>query len=86
MTKRNFSDDDTTNFQDNGEEFFQVWLDLVGYDGITNYVHMVAVGHLRYYLRVWQNLNQFQNQGWESYNQFVAAFWHHRTTRGEVNL
>jgi hypothetical protein len=44
VTKRNFSDDDITNFQDNGDEIFQAWLDLVGYDGITNYVRMVAAG------------------------------------------
>jgi hypothetical protein len=55
---------------------------MVGYDGVTNYVHMVGAGHITYFLKKWRNLNRFQNQGWESYNQQVAAFWHHRTTKG----
>jgi hypothetical protein len=42
---------------------------LVGYDGITNYIHMFGAGHKRYYLQKWRNLNRFQNQG-------------HRTKRG----
>jgi hypothetical protein len=63
-----------------------VWLDLVGYDSITNHMHMVGAGHLRCYLRKWRKLNQFQNQGWESYNQFVPAFWHHQTTKGREGI
>jgi hypothetical protein len=80
--KENFSDGDIEAFQDLADSFFSKWLQLVGYDGITNYVHMVGAGHIRYYLRKWRNLNRFQNQGWEAYNQQVAAFWHHRTTKG----
>ena len=29
-----------------------------------------------------RNLHRYQNQGWEAYNQQVAAFWHHRTQKG----
>jgi hypothetical protein len=57
-------------------------LNLVGYDGIMNYIHMLGAGHVRYFLRKWHNLNRFSNQGWESYNQMVASFWHHHTTKG----
>jgi hypothetical protein len=59
------------------DDFFKQWTDLVGYDGITNYVHMLGAGHIWYYLMKWRNQNRFQNQGWESYNQNVAAFWNH---------
>lgn len=43
---------------------------------------MIGAGHLRYYLKKWRNLNRFSNQGWEAYNQMVASFWHHCTTKG----
>jgi hypothetical protein len=80
--KTAFTDDDIDNFQDIADRFFSSWLGLVGYDGITNYLHMIGAGHIRYYLKKWRNLHRYQNQGWEAYNQQVAAFWHHRTTKG----
>lgn len=55
---------------------------MVGYDGVTNYIHMLGAGHIRYYLRKWKNLHRFQNQGWEAYNAMIASFWHHRTQKG----
>lgn len=63
-------------------DFFTIWLNLVGYDGITNYVHMLGSGHIRFFLRKWGNLYKLQNQGWEQYNARVASFWHHRTKKG----
>ena len=80
--KTEFTDADIDNFQDIGDRYFSSWLDLVGYDGISNYIHMVGAGHIRYYLKKWRNLHRYQNQGWEAYNQQVTAFWHHRTTKG----
>jgi hypothetical protein len=80
--KQNYTDEDINAYQDLADSFFVQWLNLIGYDGITNYIHMVGAGHIRYYLRKWRNMNRFQNQGWEAYNQQVAAFWHHRTTKG----
>jgi hypothetical protein len=80
--KQDFSDDDINEFQSKVDNFFRKWVNLVGYDGITNYVHMLGAGHVRYFLKKWRNLNRFSNQGWEAYNQMVASFWHHRTTKG----
>jgi hypothetical protein len=45
-------------------------------------MHMIGAGHLRCFLCKWCNLNRLSNQGWESYNVLVAAYWHHRTNRG----
>jgi hypothetical protein len=64
------------------DEYFRKWIALAGYDGVTNYVHMLKAGHVRYYLRKWRNLNRFSNQGRENYNKLVAQFWHHRKTKG----
>jgi hypothetical protein len=80
--RNDFSDDDINNFQQKADTFFKAWLRLTGYDGITNYVHMIGAGHLRYFLRKWRNLNRLSNQGWESYNALVTAYWHHRTMKG----
>jgi hypothetical protein len=45
-------------------------------------MHMVGAGHVKFCLKKWRNLNRYSNQGWEYYNKTVAAFWHHRTTKG----
>lgn len=69
-------------FQCIADDFFSKWIDLIGYNGMTNYIHMLGAGHIRYYLQKWGNLNRFQNQGWEAYNAMITAFWHHRTRKG----
>jgi len=38
--KEDFSDAEIDNFQSQADSFFSKWLDLVGYDGITNYIHI----------------------------------------------
>lgn len=64
------------------DDFFIQWIELTGYDGVTNYIHLIGAGHLRFFLNRWGNLHRFQNQGWEAYNAMVTAFWHHRTQKG----
>ena len=80
--KTDFSESDIDNFQCVADSFFWNWINVTGYDGITNYIHMLGAGYIRYFLRKWKNLNRFQNQGWEAYNGMIAAFWHHRTRKG----
>ncbi len=80
--KADFSNQNIDTFQSHADDFFRRWINLTGYDGITNYVHMLGAGHIRYFLMKWKNLNRFQNQGWEAYNVMIAAFWHHRTRKG----
>jgi hypothetical protein len=82
--KSDFTDNDINTFQRKAEEFFKSWLHLTGYNGVTTYIHMLGAGHLRYFLWKWRNLNRLSNQGWESYNALVAAYWHHRTTKGGI--
>jgi hypothetical protein len=81
-TKKKFTADQIDLFQNKADDFFPNWLSLVGYDGITNYIHMLGAGHIRYFICKWGSLYILQNQGWEQYNARVAAFWHHRTTKG----
>jgi hypothetical protein len=59
-------------------DFFLKWVNLIGYDDITNYKHLLGAGHIYYYLNKWGNLHRFQNQGWEAYNAMITSFWHHQ--------
>ncbi len=80
--RNQFNDAAIDEFQNKADDFFSAWLSLQGYDGITNYIHMLGSGHIRYYLRKWGNLWTLQNQGWEQYNARVQMYWHHRTPKG----
>ena len=80
--RSDFSDLQIDAFQVLADDFFSAWLNLIGYDGITNYIHMLGAGHIRYFLQKWRNLHRFSNQGWEAYNALVANYWHHRTQKG----
>jgi hypothetical protein len=80
--KKDFSDTQIDSFQTKADNFFSAWLDLIGYDGVSNYIYMLGAGHIRYFLKKWRNLHRFSNQGWEAYNALVAGYWHHRTQKG----
>jgi hypothetical protein len=81
--KEDFSDEDIAEFQDRCDDFIDAWLDLCGGNlGMTNYFHIVAAGHLTYYLKVWRNLYRFSQQGWEGMNSVVKSLLHKRTQRG----
>lgn len=59
-------------FQCIADDFFLNRVGLIGYNGVTNYIHMLGAGHLRYYLQKWGNLNRFQNRGWEAYKAMIT--------------
>ncbi len=40
-----------------------------GKEGVTNYIHMLASGHIKYYMTVYWNLYKYSQQGWESLNE-----------------
>jgi hypothetical protein len=81
--KEDFSDEDISEFQDRCDDFISAWLDLCGGNvGMTNYFHIVAAGHLTYYLKVYRNLYRFSQQGWEGMNSVVKSLLHKRTQRG----
>jgi len=61
------------------DDFFVTWVDLVGRDGITNYIHMMGAGHFHFFFCRWRNLYCYANQGWEHYNSAIKSFHHRRT-------
>jgi hypothetical protein len=62
--------------------FNEKWIALVGCEGITNYIHMLGSGHVRYYLTVHRNLYKFSQQNWESLNEKMKITYFRSTQRG----
>jgi hypothetical protein len=77
-----FSEEDVEDFQDIVDEWFYLYVELVGLPGITNYMHLIGAGQLYHYLRKWGNLYRYQQQGWEKKNGVIASFVNRRTRRG----
>ena len=80
--REDFTDEDITAFQKTIDEFFQDWVELHGIAGVTNYIHMLGAGHISAYMVEWRNLYKHSQQGWESFNSLLKAFFFRRTSRG----
>jgi hypothetical protein len=77
-----FSDDELEDFQDLIDEWFYLYVQLVGLPGITNYIHLLGAGHLYFYIKKWGSLYRYQQQGWEMKNSVIASFIMRRTRKG----
>jgi hypothetical protein len=77
-----FSDDEIEEFQTLVDDFYKHWIELVGREGITNYIHMLGSGHIAYYLQVHRNLYKFSQQNWESLNEKMKVTYFRNTQRG----
>lgn len=77
-----FSDAEIEDFQDVVDEWFYLYVNLLGLPGITNYIHLLGAGHLYFYLKRWGSLYRYQQQGWEMKNGIIASFINRRTRRG----
>jgi hypothetical protein len=64
-------------FQRNANIFFWKWVDLEGYDGMTNYIHLMGSGHLSEYMFQYRNLYKHSQQGWEKFNALLKTFYFH---------
>jgi hypothetical protein len=77
-----FTDEEIDAFGVQCDDFFGLWVDLTGIEGLTNYIHMIGCGHLTYYLREWRNLYRYSQQGWEALNSLLKNIYYRRTQRG----
>jgi hypothetical protein len=80
--KTPFSDPEILEFQRTTDEWFQMWMDLEGWEGCTNYTHMLGSGHIADLLFHHRNLYVFSNQGWEALNSLIKQVYFRRTGRG----
>jgi hypothetical protein len=81
----NYTIQEEESFQNEIDLFFQLWVNLHQHEGVTNYIHMLGAGHVKSYMSEWGNLNKFSQQGWESLNALIKAFFFRRTNRGGGN-
>lgn len=80
--KEDFTDNMINSFQNDMDNFFQIWAELNGEAGISNYVHMLGSGHVVVYLDHWKNLYCHSQQGWEAFNALLKTFFFRWTQCG----
>jgi hypothetical protein len=78
----NGTDDDVQKFQEHIDLWYQVWIELHGIEGCTNYTHMLSSGHMAEYMFEWHNLYRFSQQGWENFNHVFSTVYFRRTNHG----
>ena len=69
-------------YQRAADKFYSQWIELTGREGITNYVHSIGSGHLRYFLLLYRNLYKYSQQGWEHHNKRLLGIYHRHSQRG----
>jgi hypothetical protein len=75
--------EDINQFQDLIDDFSEKIFPLTGCEGITNYIHMLGSGHIKYYMSTHRNLYKFSQQGWESLNsKYKQVFFQHTQCGG----
>jgi hypothetical protein len=82
---RNLEDEEKEHFQDLMDDFFQAWIELFGVDGISNYIHMLGSGHMLYFIKKYNCLYLYSQQGWEALNNRIQAYIHQNSGRGGKN-
>ncbi len=65
---RGLDDEEKELFQDHIDDFFELWVDLFGEEGLSNYIHLLGAGHMLYFLEKYECLYLFSQQGWEELN------------------
>ena len=80
--KNDFTEEDILEFQGDVDDWFQDWVSLHGADGMTNYIHLLASGHVSEYLSRHRNMYKHSQQGWEAFNALLKSFYFRRTGRG----
>lgn len=83
--KDDLSDEDIINFQKSADEFYQIYIGMLGREGVTNYFHLLGSCHMADYLDYYRNLYVHSQQGWEAFNSFLKVFFFRRTNRGGGN-
>ena len=78
-------DEEINQFQNFADDFFEGWIAVFSREGVTNYIHLLAAGHILYFLQKHRCLYLFSQQGWEALNNKVQAYFHLCTQRGGYN-
>jgi len=79
---RELDEEEIEQFQDYVDDFYEIWIEVFGDEGITNYIHMLGSGHILYFMKKYGCLYLYSQQGWESLNNTIQAFIHQNAQRG----
>jgi hypothetical protein len=80
--KTDLSNDEVDALQNKIDAFGDLWIELCGDEGMSNYMHYLISGHVCWFIRKYGNLYKFNQQGWESLNWKLKAYYFRRTQRG----
>jgi hypothetical protein len=80
--RTDFTPDDIDSMHVMCNKFMSQWLELLGKDHLTNYMHIVGSGHLTYFASKFGNLYRYSQQGWESLNQLLKHYYFNNTNHG----
>ena len=81
-SKFHFEQEDIDEFQLSADEFCDLYVDLTGRDGMTNYFHNLRAGHFSFFLAKYGNLYLLSQQGWENVNSRFKRLFHFNTQKG----
>jgi hypothetical protein len=85
--KNDYAPQQIEQFQDLIDDFYCQYIDEVGVEGITNYLHLLGSGHIKYYMEIHGNLYKYSQQGWESLNaKYKQIFFNHTQRGGNYGL
>jgi hypothetical protein len=86
LLHRELTEEEGELFQDLIDDFFEIWIDLFGDEGITNYIHLLGSGHMLYFIKKYGCLYLYSQQGWKSLNRNIQTFIHQNTQRGGLEV
>jgi hypothetical protein len=77
-----FTDEDLDKLHIMCNNFMCQWMDLLGTDHMTNYIHIIGSSHPTYFAAKYWNLYRYSQQGWESLNQLLKHYYFNNTNHG----
>ena len=85
--RSDYTNEDIEQFQYLIDNFFEKYFAETGNEGITNYIHMLCSGHMKYFMEIHCNLYKYSQQGWESLNsKYKQVFFRHTQRGGNYGL
>jgi hypothetical protein len=82
LLHRVLDDNEKDLFQDHIDDFFELWIQIFGVHGMSNYIHLLGSGHALYFLKKYDCLYVYSQQGWEALNNTIQAYIHQNSQRG----
>ncbi len=61
--RSDYTNEDIEQFQCLIDNFFEKYFAETGNEGITNYIHMLCSGHMKYFMEIHRNLYKYSQQG-----------------------